>query len=467
MTDHTKTIIPIECWEYASPDLSKLGKVVDVGLFSEALLYYDQLMVVVGTETQFASFISWFIERNLLNYLEDLIREDILSFYNFAFYTLPFVHHEGNDLYNILDQSMNEPNSFFKRVLEKEVVINVFPDKQKYESFCRLLEGKVIEGKVDSFEQAINNAKNDYANPIRNSLLLQSLLDELYIVRRLGNPPKIQSSIDYIAGGRALINWNIDLEQVAATLGVKGIDNRASAAQVLASFPLSGAGQANRLILAAMHNDADLYLPRPLSLVVGDKLYEASLEETAKTQIIIDDLQREVDFPDLRLEVNDNNIDFPEVILLRKKAGRFRKWLQQESDHDRDAFVAYHNEVAKEANYTKGLRKALRLFGIFGGGTAGKVLGTLASTDPIISTAIGSVVGGGLTFLADLSSKLGADWKPITFGDRYKSHISKIQQAREYGDQAMNPLGINRTQRRQELRQVRKMQERLNKRKQF
>ena len=45
-----------------------------------------------------------------------------------------------------------------------------------------------------------------------------------------------------------------------------------------------------------------------------------------------------------------------------------RRRMDGESGRDRDALIAYHHEVANEAGYTQLARKALKIFGVLGGG---------------------------------------------------------------------------------------------------
>ena len=103
-------------------------------------------------------------------------------------------------------------------------------------------------------------------------------------------------------------------------------------------------------------------------------------------------------------------------LYLRKKAKKFRTWLQEESDRDRDAIIAYHNEVAKESGFTNVSRKALNLFGVLGGAAIGASVGG----------PVGAVVGSGAGYVLDIASKLGADWKPVVFGNWYRDRIEKV-----------------------------------------
>jgi len=113
-----------------------------------------------------------------------------------------------------------------------------------------------------------------------------------------------------------------------------------------------------------------------------------------------------------------------DVMKIRNKSQKFRSWLQQENGRDRNAIIAYHNEITKELGLMKGARKALQLFGVIGGGAVGSLIGS-TMTGPA-GGAIGSAVGGSLGYLADVSSKVGSEWKPVVFGDWMRERIEKV-----------------------------------------
>ena len=98
--------------------------------------------------------------------------------------------------------------------------------------------------------------------------------------------------------------------------------------------------------------------------------------------------------------------------------------MQVESDRDRDAIIAYHHAVAKELGFIRHGRKTINLFGVLGGGAAGSFIGSSISGPT--GTAIGGIVGSGVGFLTDIASKLGADWKPVVFGNWAKNRIEKL-----------------------------------------
>jgi hypothetical protein len=461
MSDHTKAIVPMETWWYSSPELHEQNINIDMGLFAEALVYYDQLYVKAGNAHQFASFIEWFIKRDQHAILFRLINEGVIHFYHYAFSINPLVHPGGSTLYHINDPGMKEPNSFQRRIIESPEVVAAFSNPTLHAKFCKALEGKIVEEKVEDFEHTIDNANADFTNQRRNRLLLQSLLDEMYIIKGLGEAPSVQSKVIHLPNGEVVINWGLDLDGIAKAFGIRGVEDRAPGGQVLASMSLTCAGIANDLLLSATRHNADLYLPSPLSIVTGDKLYEASLESTAKTQVVIDELQDQVEFPDLRREINENNVGIEDVIRVRNKGERFRKWLQDEAERDRGAIIAYHHEVAKEAGFTRGARKILRLFGVLGGPTSGAVIGALLTPNPVHGAAAGALIGESVKYLCEIGANIGTGWTPVVFGKWYKERISKINEAREAKDNAMNPIGINRAERRAQEREEAKIRKKL------
>ncbi|MFQ5568291.1 MAG: hypothetical protein ACE5G0_01365 [Rhodothermales bacterium] len=151
-----------------------------------------------------------------------------------------------------------------------------------------------------------------------------------------------------------------------------------------------------------------------MSVLVGNKLYEGS--RVAKLGQTIESLESIVEFPDVRSLVGRGDLTWSDVLRIRRKAVKFRRWLQQESDRDRDAIIAYHHEVAKESNLLRASRKGLSIFGVLGGAAAGAVL----------SGPLGAVVGAGGGYLLDLAAKIGSEWKPVVFGNWMKKRIEKI-----------------------------------------
>ena len=60
MSDHTTVFVPLESWSYHSPELRANNKLIDVGLLAESLIYYDHVIVNVGSQLQFAKLLEYF-----------------------------------------------------------------------------------------------------------------------------------------------------------------------------------------------------------------------------------------------------------------------------------------------------------------------------------------------------------------------------------------------------------------------
>jgi hypothetical protein len=442
MSDHHTAFVALPTWEYQSPELRRRGIEIDVGLLAETLVYYEKLLVYPGNRHEFASLVRWFAQRGLINELIALLRYGVLQIYDYAFLVQTFVDRGQFHLLNITDTVMSQPNSFWGRYIDNGILIKEFSSHLEFEQFQQAIDGKVIEVKVDDFGPTVENANADYFNPKRNALLTQLLLEDLYAEKGLGPPPEVEVSVRRSQSGSVELSWNFDAEAIAGSLGITGVDTRVSPGLAFLTLPLSAAANANRYLLSAMSQQSDLFLPQPISVPVGDKLYEASI---GQTQVAIEEFQEEVEFPDLRLLVNGGEIEFQDVLLFRCKAGRFRKWLQDEADRDRSALLAYHKEVAVEVNFTRGLRKSLHLFGVLGGGSAlGAAVGTQTSADPLVGGVVGAIVGSGLSYVSQLGEGLMADWKPVVFGNWYSARIAKIREANRAQERQLKPLGLDR-----------------------
>lgn len=139
MSDHKKALVPLETWWYSSPELHEQNIKVDMGLFAEALVYYEQLYVNAGNAQQFASFVEWFVKREQHDKLFRLIKEEAIHFHHYAFLTAPFLHPGGARLYHIDDPAMKEPNSFQRRILESPEVVAAFSNQKLHSKFCKAL----------------------------------------------------------------------------------------------------------------------------------------------------------------------------------------------------------------------------------------------------------------------------------------------------------------------------------------
>ena len=416
MSNHTTALVPIEAWCFNSPEVRYKGKHIDVGLFAESLIYYDRILLSVGNPSQFAELIKWLIENDNYQQFIDLLNEGIVKLYDFAFLTTAINKNGVFSVWNMQGPIQAQPDTFEQRYLYTKKIESCIKKARHRVHLYDAIRGNVIEVKADAFGSAVENAKADHVNAQRNALILQAFIDELYHFRKLGKPPTIEAkTISSPDKTKHKITWNIDFKYISEISG-KNLNFHDA-------VPLIGGANSNKLLLAASDLKCDIYLGQPMSSLIGDKLYESS-HTIVKSGNVMEILKEKVDFPDLRYFVNENELSLKEVLKIRKKARRFREWLQVESDRDRDAIIAYHHEVAKESGLINYSRKAINLFGVLGGGAAGSFLGSSIS-GPAGAT-IGGIAGSGVGYLAGIASKLGSDWKPVIFGNWAKDRIEKL-----------------------------------------
>lgn len=420
MSNHTTTIVPLESWSYASPEILANGASIDIGLFAEALIYYDCVIINVTNQPQLAELMNWFHKQGRLHDFLALVQEGSVKIYDYAFVTTAIRDgHTGSySIWNVQDLIQEKPNTFESRFLYHKAIETFFPSARQRQKFYQAFRGNVIEVKAPEFGASLENAKADYNNPERNNIILQAFVDELYCIQKLGKPPKIQTSVQYSPdGSQKIISWNVDFNYLRQKAGPKLNFNLGT--------PLTAGAISNRLIWSSAQLSCDLFLPRPMSVLVGDKLYE-STQRVAKAGNIITELKGEVEFPDIRSLVNLGQLNFQEILKIRNKAKKFRNWLQQEANRDRNAIIAYHKETARELGIVGTGRKTLSIFGAMTGGAVGALIGTAVAGPG--GTALGGAIGSLPGYLTDIVSKMGADWKPVIFGNWLQQRIKKFIQ---------------------------------------
>lgn len=122
--------------------------------------------------------------------------------------------------------------------------------------------------------------------------------------------------------------------------------------------------------------------------------------------------------------MNKGKLNLDDILTIRKKSEKFRRWLQAEGERDRNAIIAYHNEVAKESGWSKLGRKSLSLFGLLGGSALGAYIGS--ETAKINGAVLGATAGQGVKYLLDLAAKFNTGWKPVVFGNWLKNKIENL-----------------------------------------
>lgn len=417
MSDHTKALVPIESWCYNSPEIRADDKDVDIGLLAEALIYYDQVLVSVGNQKGFAELLEWFMHQERLSDFLAMIKHGTIRIVDYGFVSAP-LWDSAKKVYvfgNLQDELQAKSNSFNRRYLKHPRVAKCFGSKKLRQKFAAVLQGNVIEEKASDYGKPVEDTRKSFSNAQLKALSLQLFVDELYRCKGLSNPPEITAKVVKIGDQTHKTFFNVDLDELSALAGPKLNFGKHTI--------LAGMGNSNKFLWSAVRFNCDLFMGNPVGGMVGNKMYE-SVRVLSKSKRIIDSLKAEVEFPDIRRLTNNRKIDLEEILRVRKKAKRFRKWIKEESDRDRNAIIAYHNEVAKELGYVRIGRKILSLFGVIGGGALGGLTG--GAIEGAIGGAVGGVAGAASGYLFDLASNIGANWRPVVFGQWLKDRIERI-----------------------------------------
>jgi hypothetical protein len=169
------------------------------------------------------------------------------------------------------------------------------------------------------------------------------------------------------------------------------------------------------------------------SRLVNAKLIESN-ERRTKPREVIETLEAQVDFPDIRQLVNSGHLSFGDVLTIRARSRRFREWLQTQAERDRDALLADHHEVAQASGLARAAGKTLKLFGTLVGGGVGAAAGAAVAGPP--GAAVGVAAGGavakvveeGFKFVFDVAGKLDEEWRPVVFGDWMRRYVDSARQ---------------------------------------
>jgi len=418
MSDHSRAFVPIETWVFNAPELASRGISVDVGQLAESLIYYDQVLFNVSNQPQFARVLQWFNDQGKLDTLLSLVTSGDVQFYEYSFVTAPLYDPtiDKYHLVSIQDEEQAKPDSFEKRFLYHRDIEAVIPKGRARQRLYQAFRGRVIEAKADAFGDYINEARRDFSDPERTALIVQAFVDEIYAIHGRGRPPRVESTVKANPDGGHTVTVNVDFDVLARLAGEKLDWEKGKS--------LAGGATSCKFLQSAATLGCDLYLAQPMARLVGDKLYE-SVRAVKKPGEIIQTLQQTVEFPNVRSLVNDGRLSIDDVLHIRSRSIRFRRWLQSEADRNRDALIAYHNEVAKESGLVSFGRKALNLFGFVGGAAVGAALG-----EGPLGAATGAAIGGGASWLADLGSKVGAPWRPIAFGNWLRDRIAELDRGR-------------------------------------
>ena len=449
MNDHTTALVPIETWAYASPSLRMAQQPIDVGLLAEALIYYDRVLLVpssypssgrVLSESEassgrhssekiqqarppFIDIVDWFASRQELPELLALLQDRTITVYHYAFTTLPMLKDGVYTVWNAQDEEEAKEPTFMRRIAGHRSLYDVLPKARQREKLYRVLQDNVIERRADQFERAVENARRDSGDDVAMVTVLQAFVDEIRLLLPASIPERILATNVERTPERTKITYNINFDTITQALTSKLVFYEAT--------PFIGLAQSNRILWSAALEYADLYLPSPLSIVSSLKLAESN-DRRAEHQELVETLERKVEFPDIRRLVNEGKLSIKEVLVVRRHAAKFRKWLQTQAERDSDALIAYHHEVARASGLTDAGGKILRLFGALAGPIAA-AYSSQYGLSLLNAGVIGAITAGvapplvekGVDYVFDLAGKLDAQWKPVVFGDWAKAYVRR------------------------------------------
>jgi len=450
MPPHETAFLPIHTWTYSSPDQARQGRTIDIGLLAEALLYYEQVVIEMTDGPDLPEFVSWFDQQDRLVDLLAMLEDRTITFYGYDYMLKPLKITGGG----VSTHAVTKFLTAGEKGNECWAFMNAFADgfaKQfNYEYFVdrfrTLLPERFIVSKSSEFDSGLDNARHDFDDARRCGIIFQAFVDKLYKMRSLGRPPEIKVDIGPIIGQQAIdlgrhgplrarsININLDL--IKSECG--------SNLQFDWGVALAAGASCNRTIESARKLKADMFLGEPMSVLVGDKLYEVTRE--IEMQANLQQLKERVAFPNVRALVNEGVIDLGHILEWRKKAKRFREWLQTESELDRDAILAYHNEFGRQTGYQAGLKKMLKLFKVAIGGAAGAWIGQVvdqAGLTPMGTPTplLGAGLGAATSYLVETAAALPA-WKPVVFGDWLDRRIRSLLEEQQRRPQTIiTPVG--------------------------
>ena len=439
MASHTTAFLSITAWSYSSPEQRERGNSIEIGLFAESLLYYDNVVIEIIESNHFDEFVMWFVRQDQLATLLEMLSDGTISFQGYNYLLTPFHGAKDNiPIPGVTRLGTADEHGNARCVPLAYAFCEEFSNKYNYEYFLNrfrsLIHDRFTVCEPSEFESGLIDARNDFSDPRRKSLIVQAFIDKLYEMRSLGRPPEVK-----VETGQATSHGLIDigligpLKQTTVNINLKGLQESCGPALKFDfSIALLAQASCNRAIDSARRLGTDLFLGEPMSVLVGDKLYEAA--RSIRLEKNLQELKERVAFPDVRDLVNRGHIKLEHILIWRKKAERFREWLQTESERDRDAIFAYHNEIGRDIGFGRGAKWLLKLFGILSAPAVGGIVG--AAVDHVQGRPPGQNTYLGLTAGALVSSKVEKltdppPWKPVVFGDWLRGRIENLLDERE------------------------------------
>ena len=410
-------LVPIETWQYQSPALAVSHDLVDVGLLAEALIYYDEVTVNLSTERQFEAFVLWFVGQGRFDELIALLEHGHIRIFHFAFMTAPIWIAEArrHEIWNLNAPPVTAGVPDFMSLVAYRADLREVLNTRQRSRLLKASESVLTEVRAADYEVPVEDARKAMQDPDRVAALLQAFVDEVY-PRFDRVSPEVRCTAEQRDDGATMIHTNIDFKEVAVISGGRlSLD---------VHIPIAGEAISNRLLWTASGRGFDLFLGDVMATVLGNRLRVAD-ERIVKTQQLLENLHVQVDFPDVRALVNARKLDLDFVLSARRHGERFRTWLQQESERDRDALIAYHHEVGRAVGWRGVAASALKVFGyITRVGGYGTALAASAHSQPALGVA-GTAAAGASELITSVSRRIAEEWRPVIFGDWIRKSVDR------------------------------------------
>lgn len=428
-----KCFVPIESWEFASPELLLSGKHTDIGLLAEALVLFDEIVLNVQTAQNLADVLRSFkgCFGDIQPFLE-LVRSGVIEPHYFDFVSAPIEDDGVFSYWNIQDQIARESHlrSFQQKILYGSPIQEVLPKpRHRVKLYDAIAESALIDG-ADAYEIAIDaarkaiNSHEDLQRLLRDFVLsLPSKYKDLF-------PQEITVTVEKLPNGLIRHHFNINFQTIRPHLKNMNFGIHIPGTAVI---------QTHRIIYASRLHNYDVYLPNPIGSSVMAKLNSLEDNEKRFKQTIIE-LQDNANFPDIRTAFNLGEFSWREILDIRKRAERFRKWFVVDGGKPEVAIKTYSEEFKASTGLKSYREKAFAIASIIGtvtGAAAEKMLtgntsligpAAGAFTITALGPSLGTLISNAVPLAKDLfKASEDENWSPRFFGTWLNVELKKRQ----------------------------------------
>lgn len=416
-----KCFVPVESWEFASPELLLSGKHTDVGLLAESLILFDDIVLNVQSAQNVADILQSFkgCFGDIQPFLE-LLQSGVIKVHYFDFISAPIQHDGVYSYWNIQEQISKESHllSFQQKILYKKQIERVLPKaRQRVKLYNVMSESALIDG-ADDYEVAINAARSAANSHEDLQCLLRDFTASLPPKYRSLFPSEVTVTAERMPNGIIRHHFNIDFESIKPYF-----ENMNFGIHI----PGTGIIQTHRIIYASRLHNYDVYLPNPIGSSVMAKLNSLEDRDKRFKQAVIE-LQNSENFPDIRTAFNLGEFSWKDILEIRKRAERFRKWFVIDGGNPDIAIKTYSEEFKASTGLTKYRDKAFAIASIIGTVTGVAAEKLITGNTSALGPIMGSVISNAVPLAKDLfKASEEENWHPRFFGTWLSIELKKRQ----------------------------------------